>query len=789
MYNFWDRIRTPIDEYTKNKKTLKDSSSTSYSPLSQPISIPISRPISNSVGDGQTQQGTPRSVVGVPPIPSIPIGIPILRQSQMVNAITPSSYSPLPNIVTNKIIVPPELSEMVANGTMSPFLGGGLSSSQLQQQQQQQQQAQNINISENSNPTTPNTAGTTNQMNESGTTTTTPININNSSYTPSPRINISNSSSFRQPVSFSQYIQQSLLHQSLLQHQQQQQQQALGSSYDANNNNSPNIKHVNFNNSVSILKASSPTINFAPSHSPLAKPYPIGAYNDGADQIHLSHPYIEDPDYSSDDDHSSLHPDEIRMQTIISRSPEPIQTAVTDEHGNVHIIDIGTNVTTKKKRKRLSGLYEHSEKLRNTLYQILSPQQKLPIHIVDATEMESTVIPFLMELGRALLMSGVPAHRLEYELTLISSTFGIDGHFFSTPTGIFFSFGSPHTILSPYTHFLRINSLDYNMNRLVLLEELADLVIFGKIDCAEGLIRLRNILKAPPLYNDWLTIASFIVSSFAISFFFKSGWIEVGACSILGLYVGLLYMATGKWPTIGRVLEALSAFGGAIIASFFNAYIYPVHVFTVTLAGIIALAPGLSLTLSVAEISTRNLISGNARLMGVFASLLQLTFGISLGTKVCATFLPMQKELTPDSFPSWTMFLAVPLAAISFAVQMKVHPRQIWVITLASALGILCGNWGNKFFGDDVGSFFGSFGICLLGNLYARIFNTTSAVPIMSGILLLVPGSMGIRGLFQASTGDVSGGLEFFSGMFMIAISLTIGLLIANLIIRPHKAL
>ncbi|EGC32868.1 hypothetical protein DICPUDRAFT_98748 [Dictyostelium purpureum] len=440
-----------------------------------------------------------------------------------------------------------------------------------------------------------------------------------------------------------------------------------------------------------------------------------------------------------------------------------------------------------KKKSRFNK--EKMKKFKKSVYQILSPETQLPIHVVDNDQMENTVIPFLMELGRALLMSGVPAHRLEYELTLISGTFGIDGHFFTTPTGIFFSFGSPHTILSPYTHFLRIHSTDYNMNRLILLEELADQVIYGHMNCADGLVRLKEILRSKPLYNNYLTVISFILSSFAIAFFFKAGWVEVGACSFVGLYVGLLYAIASKYATIGRVLEALSACGGAILASLFNAFIYPVHIFMVTLAGIIALAPGLSLTIAVAEISTRNLISGNARMMGVFACLLQLTFGIALGTKISAKILPLQIEVNPVSLPAWTMFLAVPVAAISFAVQMKVHPKQIWVITLASVLGILCGNWGNKFFGEDVGSFFGSCAICLLGNLYARFTNTSASVPIFVGIILLVPGSMGIKGLVSVSTGDITGGLQLFGGMFMIAASLTIGLLVANLLVKPNKAL
>lgn len=41
---------------------------------------------------------------------------------------------------------------------------------------------------------------------------------------------------------------------------------------------------------------------------------------------------------------------------------------------------------------------------------------------------------FVLELGRALHESGVPAYRLEEALTLVASLFHREAHFFSTPT-------------------------------------------------------------------------------------------------------------------------------------------------------------------------------------------------------------------------------------------------------------------------------------------------------------------------------------------------------------------
>lgn len=80
--------------------------------------------------------------------------------------------------------------------------------------------------------------------------------------------------------------------------------------------------------------------------------------------------------------------------------------------------------------------------------------------VVDCTDYQLTVVPFVLAIAKALHTCGgitlslflylslylylsfsflffvlVPAHRMERMLTLLSNCFGIDAHFFYTPTG------------------------------------------------------------------------------------------------------------------------------------------------------------------------------------------------------------------------------------------------------------------------------------------------------------------------------------------------------------------
>lgn len=44
--------------------------------------------------------------------------------------------------------------------------------------------------------------------------------------------------------------------------------------------------------------------------------------------------------------------------------------------------------------------------------------------------------------------------------------------------------------------------------------------------------------------------------------------------------------------------------------------------------------PGLSFTLAISELGTKNLVAGTSRLMSSFSCILQLSFGIEAGVKV-----------------------------------------------------------------------------------------------------------------------------------------------------------
>ena len=84
---------------------------------------------------------------------------------------------------------------------------------------------------------------------------------------------------------------------------------------------------------------------------------------------------------------------------------------------------------------------------------------------------------------------------------------------------------------------------------------------------------------------------------------------------------------------------------------------------------------------------------------------------------------------------------------IPFVILMDAHPSQWPSMIASSLLGYLISYFGSWFFGADTVSFFASFAIGIFGTLYNRYMRKPAMVPILPGIIMLVPGSIGVRGI------------------------------------------
>ncbi len=391
---------------------------------------------------------------------------------------------------------------------------------------------------------------------------------------------------------------------------------------------------------------------------------------------------------------------------------------------------------------------------------------------------------FLLELGRGLHEAGAPAHRVEDAMGALARRLGVRGQFFTAPTSIFASFGPPE---EQRTAMLSVQPGSVNLERMSQLDELILAVEEGRLAVHEASERLRAIATAPDRYGPLLSVACFGLSAAAVARFLGGGGREILAAAAIGLQTGALAQLAARRPAVARVFEWVAALAASLAALLWAALAGPMAPAVAALAGLIVLIPGLSLTVALTELATRNLVSGTARLAGAAMTFLAIGFGFALGARLAPLVGAAAVAVPLAPLPGWTEWLALVLSPFALAVLFRARPRDIGVILMAGVLTFGVARMGARLAGSEVGMLAAAFTVGVAGNLYARRRGQPAAVLVVPSLVMLLPGSLGVRSIATLLARDVVSGMELAFTLVVLATALAAGLLLANLAVPPRR--
>ncbi len=403
-----------------------------------------------------------------------------------------------------------------------------------------------------------------------------------------------------------------------------------------------------------------------------------------------------------------------------------------------------------------------------------------------------TRIGFVVELARRLHEYGTAAPRLEDVVNLASARLGLNCNVLSTPTSIVMSFSDPSAgdDLAEITQVVRVSPGEVNLARLCSVDEIADRVIAGELDLAEGRRLLREIgaRRLSPATHA-ATVLAFGVASAAIAAILHTGWLEVSVAFCNGLLIGALSLVPLRWRTFGNAFEAMSALLSTLVALLVAHYVAPLALRPVVIASVIVLIPGMTLTTAVRELSGQHLISGSARMMGALASLLKLLFGTAVAVQGCAYFGLVSPPSNVVPIPGWVEWVAIVAGAVSFAVLFRSPRRFVPVVVAAPLIGYVCTQMGGEHIPAAFGTFLGALVVGALSNLFARFADRPGALIREPGIILLVPGSVGFRSLSYVLDRNVLLGIDTAISMTALLVAIVAGLFFGDFLIPPRRKL
>lgn len=390
----------------------------------------------------------------------------------------------------------------------------------------------------------------------------------------------------------------------------------------------------------------------------------------------------------------------------------------------------------------------------------------------------------LTEMPRALSTYGTPAHRLEEAMTLCADRLGVSAGFFAMPTAVICTIGEGD---AARTHVVRVSPGEVDLCKLDRVDAAMGRLLRGEWGAAQALEEIHAIRAAPRRYPVLLTVACFGVASGGAAQFFAGSWVDAGVSAVLGIVVGWFAVFAQERRDLARLTDFLAGAVVAAVAALLGGRIGGATPAIISVSSLIFLFPGLTLTTAIHELATKNLIAGTARLMGALMVLLSIGFGVGVGQVAMARWTQPPVPGTPIPLAVEPgAILIVPLALV---VLFRARLRDAVVIVPTAALGYYAARLGTIWAGPELGAGFGAFLVGLAGNWYARVSRRPTAITLVPGVMLLVPGVVGFRSVSSFLAHDAVAGVETAFSMVIAATGIVIGLMLANVLVRSKQSL
>jgi len=385
---------------------------------------------------------------------------------------------------------------------------------------------------------------------------------------------------------------------------------------------------------------------------------------------------------------------------------------------------------------------------------------------------------FLRDLGQALHVSGAPAHDLEAAMKEIGGRLGARVESFAVLT--FLALTVVAGTHSRRVELLRLPPYDYNMARLIELAALCreissvdDLDAYGE--------RLATIMRQPASWSGWRFAGMGFLLSAAVAALLRGGWVEMLCGGLIGLFFVAGYLLFARIPRLGPAVPVILCALAAVAAQGL-AQVFPQQVpFISAVAGIVLLLPGFMITVAMSELATQNYLAGTGRLTGAFVLLFLMGAGLAIGTQVGLAWLPaVPLPESAATLPVWAVWLAIAALGVSLLAVLQAPWSAVHVSVGACLLAWAVYSMVDARMGNVVGAFAGALAVASAGHLYQYLSKRPAALVQIPGLITLVPGSMGFRGVHALIRQDSTAGISLISDMVLTGAVLAIGLLLAD---------
>ena len=384
------------------------------------------------------------------------------------------------------------------------------------------------------------------------------------------------------------------------------------------------------------------------------------------------------------------------------------------------------------------------------------------------------VVPFLLELGTALLSTRDAVSNIEERLLDAAAAFGHhDVRVMVLPTVVGVAGGrdEPMTLATTEAG----NSQDLRLDQVTEVLGVARAAASASISPAEGHRRLVHVRSMPNRHGLLVRVLGYAVATLGIGLVMDPAVELLPWYLALGTLVATMQAGTARVPGLTSVMPVLAAATVSAIA--FAEYAQaPLQAL---IPPLIAFLPGSLMTSGTVDLASEEIVTGSSRFTAGLLQLALLAIGIIAGARLAGVTPATASRPPSHILGSWAPWAGVLVFGLGVALQHSAPERSLpWLLLVlyAAWTGQLL---GAALLGARLSGFVGGLLVAPLAVLIERFRSAPPAlVSFLPAFWLLVPGAFGLIGFTQL-VGDspIAGATTFFDALISV-VAIALGIMV-----------
>ena len=392
---------------------------------------------------------------------------------------------------------------------------------------------------------------------------------------------------------------------------------------------------------------------------------------------------------------------------------------------------------------------------------------------------------FLLRFARAGHGAGYPTADLEERVLALAAAYGLtDVEVSATPTLVEVSVGA---LPGQRSYSLRVRPAQVDLDAIARLDGLVQDALDGQVGSADALTALVDLQRHPLHRPVPVQLAAYAIAGVALTPVLGGGWREAGAAAVVGLVVGSIAVSSSRTARTEPMVAPIAAVAASFCAALLVRLGVGASAEVVTLAALVTLLPGMTLTIGMRELSTEHLQSGVANTASALVQLLGLAFGVAVGHSIAANWFGEAGAAAPSPAVLELRLGAAALAALAFTVTLRARSRDVVVMGAATCLAVAATDVGARIFGHEAAVFVAAVVVGVSGALVGTFLRRSALVFVVPGVLMLVPGSAGFNSVLQLLANETVSGITAGFDTFVTAMSIAYGLVVASVLVPSRR--